>query len=183
MLPRGRGYRLPPGRALPDVSMPGLAGGMISVPYDMGGMPLRDAGMAQPIPIGALASALANASPTEQRTVGCCWVLFYLFLYTSPCLRVVIAGVTELSFANVISHSFSPSFFFACDAFVCKNVIISSIINRVGWPKVSLKLMGFRTSFLSLPELVVISIGLIQREKIGVNLFARYYRKAMPSFS
>lgn len=69
MLPRGRGYRLPPVRALQDVSMPGVPGGMISVPYDMGGMPMRDAGISQPIPIGALASALANASPTDQRTV------------------------------------------------------------------------------------------------------------------
>ncbi|KAL3538857.1 hypothetical protein ACH5RR_002223 [Cinchona calisaya] len=66
MLPRGRGYRYPPGRAMPDVSMPGLAGGMLSVPYDMGGMPLRDV-VSQPVPIGALASALANASPADQR--------------------------------------------------------------------------------------------------------------------
>lgn len=67
MLPRGRAYRYP--RALPDVSMPGVAGGMLSVPYDMGGMPLRDV-VSQPVPIGALASALANASPADQRTVG-----------------------------------------------------------------------------------------------------------------
>lgn len=70
MLPRGRVYRYPPGRALPDVPMPGVAGGMFSVPYDMGGMPpLRDASLSQPIPIGALASALANATPEHQRTV------------------------------------------------------------------------------------------------------------------
>lgn len=69
MLPRGRVYRYPPGRALPDVPMPGVAGGMFSVPFDMGGMPLRDAAMSQPIPIGALASALANASPEQQRTM------------------------------------------------------------------------------------------------------------------
>lgn len=56
MLPRGRGYRYPPG-------------GMFSVQYEMGGLPLRDVGISQPIPIGALASALANASPTEQRMV------------------------------------------------------------------------------------------------------------------
>ncbi|KAJ4716283.1 Polyadenylate-binding protein [Melia azedarach] len=69
MLPRGRVYRYPPGRGMPDVSMPGVAGGMLSVPYDMGAMPLRDAGVSQPIPIGALASALANASPEQQRTM------------------------------------------------------------------------------------------------------------------
>ncbi|KAJ6829118.1 polyadenylate-binding protein 2-like [Iris pallida] len=70
MIPRGgRVYRYPPGRNMPDVPMPGLAGGMLSVPYDMGGMPMRDAGMSQPIPIGALTSALANASPEQQRTM------------------------------------------------------------------------------------------------------------------
>ncbi|XP_019707943.1 polyadenylate-binding protein 2 isoform X3 [Elaeis guineensis] len=70
MLPRGgRAYRYPPGRNMPDVPMPGVAGGMLSAPYDMGVMPMRDAGMSQPIPIGALASALANASPEQQRTM------------------------------------------------------------------------------------------------------------------
>lgn len=70
MFPRGRGYRYPPGgRGLPDVGFPGVGGGMFSVPYDMGGMPVREAGIAQPIPVGALATALANASPTEQRTM------------------------------------------------------------------------------------------------------------------
>ncbi|XP_021290613.1 polyadenylate-binding protein 2-like [Herrania umbratica] len=67
MLPRGRVYRYPPGRGLPDVSIPNVAGGMLSVPYDMGGMPMRDVPLSQPIPIGALASALANASPDQQR--------------------------------------------------------------------------------------------------------------------
>ncbi|KAJ6853212.1 polyadenylate-binding protein 8-like [Iris pallida] len=65
----GRVYRYPPGRNMPDVPMPGLAGGMLSVSYDMGGMPMRDAGMSQPIPIGALTLALANASPEQQRTM------------------------------------------------------------------------------------------------------------------
>ncbi|XP_010270536.1 PREDICTED: polyadenylate-binding protein 2-like isoform X1 [Nelumbo nucifera] len=70
MLPRGRVYRYPPGRNIPDVPMPGVAGSMLSVPYDMGGMPLRDAAaITQPIPIGALASALANATPEQQRTM------------------------------------------------------------------------------------------------------------------
>ncbi|KAI8532785.1 hypothetical protein RHMOL_Rhmol11G0241400 [Rhododendron molle] len=70
MLPRGRVFRYPTGRGLPDVSMQGVGGGMLSVPYDIGGgMPFRDGGMSQPIPIGALASALANASPADQRTM------------------------------------------------------------------------------------------------------------------
>eukprot|EP00494_Astrolonche_serrata_P020063 UN20280 len=36
-------------------------------PYEMGGMPMRDAGASQPVPIGALASALANSPPETQR--------------------------------------------------------------------------------------------------------------------
>ncbi|ONK55044.1 uncharacterized protein A4U43_UnF8270 [Asparagus officinalis] len=66
-LPRGRFYRYPTGRNVPD-QMPGVAGGMLSVPYDMGALP-RDSGMPQPLPIGALTSALANASPEQQRTM------------------------------------------------------------------------------------------------------------------
>ncbi|KAI3803708.1 hypothetical protein L1987_31868 [Smallanthus sonchifolius] len=54
MMPRGRMYRYPPGRNIGDVSMGSVPVGGIS---------------SQPIPIGALASALANASPTEQRTM------------------------------------------------------------------------------------------------------------------
>lgn len=62
-------YRYPPGRNISEVPVPGFAGGMLSVPYDVGGMPMRDAaGQAMPIP--ALATALANAIPEQQRTVG-----------------------------------------------------------------------------------------------------------------
>ncbi|KAH7523654.1 hypothetical protein FEM48_Zijuj06G0034800 [Ziziphus jujuba var. spinosa] len=68
MLPRGRMYRYPPGRNISEVPVPGFAGGMLSVPYDVGGMPMRDAaGQAMPIP--ALATALANAIPEQQRTM------------------------------------------------------------------------------------------------------------------
>ncbi|KAK8558628.1 hypothetical protein V6N13_098276 [Hibiscus sabdariffa] len=69
MLPRGRVYRRPPGRGLPDVSMPKVAGGMLSVPYDMGSMPMHGAPPSQPFQIGALASALAHATPDQQRTL------------------------------------------------------------------------------------------------------------------
>uniref|UniRef100_A0A5B7CB83 Polyadenylate-binding protein n=1 Tax=Davidia involucrata TaxID=16924 RepID=A0A5B7CB83_DAVIN len=69
MLPRGRGYRYPSSRNMPDVSITGVPGGMLSGPYDMGGMPFRDAGISQPMSSGALASALANASPEDQRTL------------------------------------------------------------------------------------------------------------------
>ncbi|QCD98980.1 polyadenylate-binding protein 2-like isoform X1 [Vigna unguiculata] len=68
MLPRGRVYRYPPGRNMQDVPLPGVAGGMMSVPYDMGGLPIRDA-VGQPMPIQALATALANAPPEQQRTM------------------------------------------------------------------------------------------------------------------
>ncbi|CAA0826461.1 Polyadenylate-binding protein 2 [Striga hermonthica] len=68
MIPRARGKPYPPGRGMPDVSLQGVPGGMLSVPY-VGGLPIHDAGISQPIPIGALASALANASPNEQRTM------------------------------------------------------------------------------------------------------------------
>ncbi|KAL5714001.1 poly(A) binding protein Pab2 [Ranunculus cassubicifolius] len=69
MVPRGRMYRYPPGRNMSEVPMAGVGGGMLSVPYDMSGMPLRDAGISQPIPIGTLATALANATPEQQRTM------------------------------------------------------------------------------------------------------------------
>ncbi|KAE8667873.1 putative E3 ubiquitin ligase SUD1-like isoform X1 [Hibiscus syriacus] len=78
MLPRGRVYRYLQGRGLPDGSIPNVAGGMFSVPYDMGGIPMRDASHSQQIPIGARASALTNATPEHQRTV--CTALFYLFI-------------------------------------------------------------------------------------------------------
>lgn len=69
MLPRGRVYRYPPGRNMSDVPMPGVAGGMLSVPYDIGGGPMRDAALGQPVPIQALATALANATTEQQRTM------------------------------------------------------------------------------------------------------------------
>ena len=69
MFPRGRVYRYPPGRNMQDVPMPGVAGGMLSVPYDMGGMLSRDAAMGQPMAVPALATSLANAPPDQQRTV------------------------------------------------------------------------------------------------------------------
>ncbi|CAK9178648.1 unnamed protein product [Ilex paraguariensis] len=69
LLPRGRAYRYPQGRGMPDVSMLGIAGGMFPVPYETGGMPLHDAATTQSIPTGALASALANATAAEQRTM------------------------------------------------------------------------------------------------------------------
>ncbi|VVB08792.1 unnamed protein product [Arabis nemorensis] len=61
MIPRGRGYRYPPGRNMPDGPMPG---GMVPVAYDMNGMPFG-----QPMPAGALASSLASVPSAQQRTI------------------------------------------------------------------------------------------------------------------
>ncbi|KAL8145196.1 hypothetical protein AgCh_003413 [Apium graveolens] len=69
LMPRGRMYRFPPGRNVGDVAMPGVGGSMLPVPYNMGGMLPRDAAMGQPMPITALASALANAPSDQQRTM------------------------------------------------------------------------------------------------------------------
>ncbi|KAJ0989490.1 hypothetical protein J5N97_007846 [Dioscorea zingiberensis] len=70
MLPRGgRAYRYPNSRNVPDGPMPGIAGGMRPAHYDIGGLPMRDGGMPQPMPISALGSALSIASPDQQRTM------------------------------------------------------------------------------------------------------------------
>lgn len=70
MLPRGgRVYHYPPGRNMPDGPVAGVPGGMLPIPYDMGGMPFRDAAFSQPMTTGALATALANAPLDQQRTV------------------------------------------------------------------------------------------------------------------
>ncbi|CAN8283999.1 unnamed protein product [Cochlearia groenlandica] len=64
MMPRGRGYRYPPGRNMPDGPM---QGGMVPpVGYDMNGM--VPFGQPPPSP-GTLASSLAQASPSQQRTI------------------------------------------------------------------------------------------------------------------
>ncbi|OIW10387.1 hypothetical protein TanjilG_05535 [Lupinus angustifolius] len=68
MIPRGRVYRYPPGRNMQDAPLQGVGGGIIPVPYDIGGLPIRDA-VGQPMPIQALATALANAPPEQQRTM------------------------------------------------------------------------------------------------------------------
>ena len=70
MIPRGRVYRYPPGRNMQEAPMHGVAGGMLPS-YEMGGMPMRDAGghPQPPMSLSALATALANASPDQQRTV------------------------------------------------------------------------------------------------------------------
>ena len=68
MLPRGSrgGYRYASGRGMPDNAFRGV-GGLVPSPYEMGRMPLSDAGAPPQVPIGALASALANSPPDQQR--------------------------------------------------------------------------------------------------------------------
>lgn len=72
MLPMGHVYHYPPSyppsHNMRDVPLPGVAGGMLTVNYDMGGLPIRDA-TGLPMPNQPLATALANASPEQQRTV------------------------------------------------------------------------------------------------------------------
>ncbi|XP_006659302.2 polyadenylate-binding protein 2-like [Oryza brachyantha] len=68
MLSRGGrgGYRYASGRGMTDTGFRGV-GGLVPSPYEMGRLPLSDAGAPQPLPIGALASALANSPPDQQR--------------------------------------------------------------------------------------------------------------------
>ncbi|KAJ1271782.1 hypothetical protein BS78_06G152400 [Paspalum vaginatum] len=69
MLPRGRMYRYPTGRNMPEApAMQGVPGSMIQT-YDMGGFPVRDAALSPAAQIGTLTSALANATPEQQRTI------------------------------------------------------------------------------------------------------------------
>ncbi|CAI8618317.1 unnamed protein product [Vicia faba] len=66
MLPRQRVYRYPLGRNnIQDALVQNIAGGMMS--YEMGGLPLHD--VLPPMPIHALATALANAPSEQQRTM------------------------------------------------------------------------------------------------------------------
>lgn len=100
---------------MPDVSMPGV-GGMLPIPYgDMAAMPLRDAPISQPVPIGALASALANASPEQQRTVGLNFLLMILlpFLFQPKKKKkklVPHAFKVSVSMLAKISRSKIPTF-------------------------------------------------------------------------
>ncbi|KAG8364245.1 hypothetical protein BUALT_Bualt19G0108100 [Buddleja alternifolia] len=63
---RGNPNRFPPGYGFPSVTARNTIGGMPSVPRESVPSPLHDQRVHRSVPIGALASALANASPAEQ---------------------------------------------------------------------------------------------------------------------
>lgn len=70
MVPRGGrgGYRYASGRGMPDAAFRGV-GAMVPSLYEMGRMTPGDTGAPQEISSGALASALANSPPEQQRLV------------------------------------------------------------------------------------------------------------------
>lgn len=72
-----RNFRYTPNaRNTPDAAVPpqGIMGAMLPVPLEIGGVPVAnaDSGILQPLPISALASALASAPPEQQRAVRFC---------------------------------------------------------------------------------------------------------------
>jgi polyadenylate-binding protein len=76
MMQRGgsRNFRYTPNaRNTPDAAVPpqGMMGAMLPVPLEIGGVPVAnvDTGVLQPLPISALASALASAPPEQQRAM------------------------------------------------------------------------------------------------------------------
>lgn len=77
MIQRGGNRNLrytPNARNMPDTAVPpqGIMGAMVPVPLEIGGLPVAnvDSGVPQqPLPISALASALASAPPEQQRAV------------------------------------------------------------------------------------------------------------------
>lgn len=104
MFPRGRMYRYPPGRSMgPEGPMPGVAGGMMP-PYDMGAPPMREMpGMMQPMPVGTLATALANANPEQQRTVW--FLLFKNYLYMHMLTSRIYIFIVQMTNPNHSNQS------------------------------------------------------------------------------
>lgn len=91
MIQRGgnRNFRYTPNaRNTPDATVPpqGMMGAMLPVPLEIGGVPVAtaDTGNNQPLPISALASALASAPLEQQRAV--CFSTSLLFLSGFKCV-------------------------------------------------------------------------------------------------
>lgn len=83
MIQRGgnRNFRYTPNaRNTPDATVPpqGIMGAMLPVPIEIGPVTNADSGNNQPLPISALASALASAPPEQQRAV--CFLTSLLLL-------------------------------------------------------------------------------------------------------
>lgn len=110
MLPRGRMYRFPTSRNMAEAPSP--AGGLLPVPYDIGNAHLpRDGSMMgkQPsVPITTLASALANASPEQQRVM-LGENLFPLVEQVEPALAAKVTGMLlEMDQTEVLHLLESP---------------------------------------------------------------------------
>ena len=113
MLLRGHVCRYPLGLNMQDVPMQGVAGCMLPVPFDMGaGMPRRDASVGQPTPITPLSTALANASPEQQRTLPG-ESLYHLIeqLERDAAAKKVTGMLLEMHQTEVLHHLESPEAF------------------------------------------------------------------------
>ena len=87
----------------PEGPMPGVAGGMMP-PYDMGTPPMREMpGMLQPMPVGTLATALANANPEQQRTVW--FLLFKNYLYMHMLISRISIFIVQMTSPNHSNQS------------------------------------------------------------------------------
>lgn len=107
-------------RNTPDVAVPpqGIMGAMLPVPIEIGGVPVAnaDAGVPQqPLPISALASALASAPPEQQRAVIFSTFLFlYLVCQGSSCFFFTFSFVGTFTFTINIKQMHSLSCFLRC---------------------------------------------------------------------
>ncbi|CAM8981695.1 unnamed protein product [Rhodiola kirilowii] len=69
MFPMGRMVRFPPMRGMHEAQLHGVPGNMLAGPYEMNGTASRESAgqQAQPLPSSILITALANASPDQQK--------------------------------------------------------------------------------------------------------------------
>lgn len=74
----------------PAVVPQGLVGPMMPLPFDGSGVPMStiDIQRSGPVPMSTLASALASATPENQRLVHCSFPLFSLGLAVLPVIGI-----------------------------------------------------------------------------------------------